>query len=444
MHDLLAARTQMAISLGFHIIFAVVGMAMPLLMVLAEWRHVKTGDPVWLELAQRWAKGTAIFFAVGAVSGTALSFELGLLWPKFMEYAGPVIGMPFSLEGFAFFLEGIFLGVYIYGWNKVSRTMHLFSGLAVALSGLTGGAFVVAVNAWMNGPSGVTLEDGAIVEIDFLKAFFSPSFFTQALHMVLAAYASVALAVLAVHSSQLLRDPHNPFHRRAAGLCLVVFAISVPLQLLSGDLAAKHLAEHQPLKLAAAEGLFETQRGAPLALGGLPNLETQKLEGALHLPYGLSFLATGDPNGLVRGLNEFPRELWPPVAVVHVSFQVMVASGVAMLALVAWAVYLRLRRRDILAHRAFLRGATLAGPLGLLAVEAGWFVTEVGRQPWIIAGLMRTSEAVTPMPGLTVPLVGFTLLYLFLGVVVLVLLRVHVLHAPRSTELTQQAERPAT
>jgi cytochrome d ubiquinol oxidase subunit I len=410
-------------------------------MVLAEWRHVKTGDPVWLDLARRWAKGTAIFFAVGAVSGTALSFELGLLWPTFMEYAGPVIGMPFSLEGFAFFLEGIFLGIYLYGWDKVSRRVHLFAGAAVAVSGLVGGIFVVAVNAWMNGPSGLTLKDGKIVEIDFVRAFFSPSFFTQALHMSLAAYASVALAVLAVHASRLVKDPRNAFHRRAASLCLAVLTVAVPLQLLSGDLSAKHLAEHQPLKLAAAEGLFETQRAAPIALGGLPNLETQELEYALHIPYGLSFLATGDPNGLVRGLNDFPRELWPPLTVVHVSFQVMVACGVAMLALVAWSLYLRLRKKNPVGERSFLRVATLAGPLGLIAVEAGWFVTEVGRQPWIIAGLMHTADAVTPMPGLVVPLLGFTLLYVFLGLVVLFLLRAHVLHAPPEPEppSTQEA-----
>jgi cytochrome d ubiquinol oxidase subunit I len=443
-HDLLAARVQMAVSLGFHIIFAVVGMAMPLLMVLAEWRHVKTGDPVWLDLARRWAKGTAIFFAVGAVSGTALSFELGLLWPKFMEYAGPVIGMPFSLEGFAFFLEGIFLGIYLYGWDKVSRRAHLFAGVAVAVSGLAGGVFVVAVNAWMNGPSGFTLKDGQIVEIDFVRAFFSPSFFTQALHMSLAAYASVALVVLAVHCARLSKDPRNAFHRRAATLCLWVLTVTVPLQLLSGDLSAKHIAEHQPVKLAAAEGFFETQRGAPIALGGLPNLETRELEGAIHVPYGLSLLATGDPHGLVRGLNDFPRELWPPVTVVHVSFQVMVACGVAMFALVAWSLYLRLRKKDPVAERLFLRAATIAGPLGLIAVEAGWFVTEVGRQPWIIAGIMRTAHAVTPMPGLVVPLLGFTLLYVFLGVIVLLLLRAHVLHAPAEREppSAPEASRP--
>lgn len=440
MHDLLAARVQMAVSLGFHIIFAVVGMAMPLLMVLAEWRHVQTGDPVWLDLARRWAKGTAIFFAVGAVSGTALSFELGLLWPRFMEYAGPVIGMPFSMEGFAFFLEGIFLGVYLYGWDKVSRRAHLLAGAAVAVSGLTGGIFVVAVNAWMNGPSGFTLKDGQIDEIDFVRAFFSPAFFTQALHMSLAAYASVALAVLAVHGASLVKAPRNVFHRRAATLCLWALTVTVPLQLLSGDLAAKHIAEHQPLKLAAAEGLFETARGAPLALGGLPNLETRELEGALHIPYGLSFLATGEPQGLVRGLNEFSRELWPPVTVVHVSFQVMVACGVAMFALVLWSLYLRLRKRDPVGERLFLRAASFAGPLGLIAVEAGWFVTEVGRQPWIIAGIMRTSDAVTPMPGLVIPMLGFTLLYVFLGVVVLLLLRAHVLHASTGSEAPSAPE----
>jgi len=327
----------MAISLGFHIVFAVVGMAMPLFMVVAEWRYTRSGDPVYLDLARRWAKGTAILFAVGAVSGTVLSFELGLLWPAFMEYAGPVIGMPFSLEGFAFFLEAIFLGVYLYGWERVSRRAHLLSGVAVAVSGLASGVFVVSVNAWMNTPSGFTLEHGRITEIDFVAAFFNPAFPTQALHMALAAYTSVAFAVLAIHAARLLRQPDSAFHRRAAAIALAFAAVATPLQIASGDLAAKHLAQHQPRKLAAAEALFETRRGAPLVIGGLPDVDRGELDYAIHIPYGLSFLAHGDIHAEVLGLNAFQRSEWPPVRIVHAAFQVMVACGVALLGLVLWA-----------------------------------------------------------------------------------------------------------
>ncbi len=423
MADLLAARLQMAISLGFHILFAVAGMAMPALMVLAEWRYFKTGEPHYKELAHRWAKGTAILFAVGAVSGTVLSFELGLLWPTFMQHAGPLIGMPFSLEGFAFFLEAIAIGIYLYGWERVSPVMHLASGVVVAVSGLCSGVFVVAVNAWMNTPRGFSVaSDGTFRDVDISEAFFTPAFPTQASHMAVAAYASVACAVLAIHAHRLLRHPDSRVHQAAARIALLVLVVAMPLQILTGDFAAKHLAEFQPAKLAAAEALFETERGAPLAIGGLPNETTRELHGAILVPKMLSVLATGDPDGEVKGLGEFPEEDWPPVPVVHVAFQVMVASGFAMLGLALWGGWLAFRRRALEKHPRFLWAAVLAGPLGLVAVEAGWVVTEVGRQPWIIQGVMRTREAITPMPNLSISLLVSVLVYAFLGLVVVLLI----------------------
>lgn len=439
MTDLFAARSQMAFSLGFHILFAVAGMAMPLFMVIAEWRHLRTGAEVWRELARRWAKGTAILFAVGAVSGTVLSFELGLLWPTFMEHAGPLVGMPFSVEGFAFFLEAIFLGVYLYGWDRVGPRAHLAAGGAVALSGLASGVFVVAVNGFMNTPAGFaldppggTLPGATVVDVDLWAAFFNPAFPHQAVHMALAAYASVAFAVLGIHAWRLLADRASAFHRAALRVAFPVALVAAPAMVVTGDWAAKHLAEHQPLKLAAAEAHFDTERGAGLAIGGWPDEETGELRFGFKIPYGLSFLAHLDPDAEVKGLRDFPRDEWPPVAVTHVSFQVMVGCGFAMLFVVGWGAFVRWRRGALWESRAWLRAAGLALPLGLLAVEAGWFVTEVGRQPWIIQGVMRTADAVTPMPYLTVPLVVITLLYLFLGVVVLLLLRAHVFNAPRA------------
>jgi cytochrome d ubiquinol oxidase subunit I len=418
----------MAISLGFHILFAVAGMAMPLLMVLAEGRYLRTGEAEYLSLAKRWAKGTAILFAVGAVSGTVLSFELGLLWPRFMEHAGPLIGMPFSLEGFAFFLEAIALGIYLYGWDKVPRRVHLASGVVVAVSGLASGVFVVAVNAWMNTPRGFRVtEDGTFADIDLWQAFFTPAFPTQAAHMAVAAYSSVSFAVLGIHAWRLLRDPTSSFHRAAVRVVLPLAIVSAPLQALTGDFAAKHLADHQPSKLAAAEGLFETERGAALAIGGLPDEEAGTLRYALEIPYLLSVLAQGDPQAEVVGLKAFPRRDWPPVLLVHVSFQVMVGCGVAMLALAAWAAWKLLRRRSLAEDRRFLRACMLAGPLGLIALEAGWMVTELGRQPWIIRGVMRTADAVTPMPNVVVSLVISCVIYLLLGAVVLLLLTRYVL-----------------
>jgi len=425
MTDLFAARTQMAMSLGFHILFAVAGMAMPLLMVIAEWKARRTGDPLMVELAKRWARGTAILFAVGAVSGTVLSFELGLLWPTFMEKAGPLIGMPFSLEGFAFFIEAIFLGLYLYGRDKLSPGLHLFSGVMVALAGLASGVFVVAVNSWMNTPVGFELVDGVITDIDPFAPFFAPAFPTQASHMALAAYASVAAAVLGIHALGLLRAPDSAFHRRAAKIAFAVLAVSLPLQIVTGDLSAKHIAEHQPAKLAAAESLFVTTRRAPLAIGGWPDVEARELRYAIEIPGALSFLSFGDVDAEVKGLDAVPRDEWPPVAVTHISFQVMVGCGFALLGLVGLGLFLRWRLGPDgwLGNRRFLKLAVLAAPLGLIAVEAGWFVTEVGRQPWVVRGLLKTSEAVTPMPGLTVPLATFTALYIVLGIVVVVLLR---------------------
>lgn len=424
MSDLLAARSQMAISLGFHILFAIAGMAMPVLMTLAQWRHVATGERQWRELADRWAKGTAILFAVGAVSGTVLSFELGLLWPEFMRHAGPLIGMPFSLEGFAFFLEAIFLGLYLYGRDRLSPRVHLACGVGVAISGMASAVFVTAVNAWMNEPTGLVVHEGTVVDIDPWIAMKSAVFGTEALHVVLASYAAVSFAVMGIHAHALLRKPDDTMHRRAFALALGMAMVAIPLQVASGDRSAKHIAAHQPIKLAAAEGLFEGQRAAPISLGGWPDLEAKRMRGAIEVPWVLSVLATGDPQGEVIGLDAVPPELWPPIGIVHIAFDVMVGCGTAMLLFALWGGWVWWRARPPpWQHRRLLWLARVVAPLGLVAVEAGWVVTEVGRQPWIVRGWMRTADAVTPMPGLVVPLVGFTLLYLVLGVVVVVLLR---------------------
>ena len=434
MSDLLAARSQMAMSLAFHIVFAVVGIGMPVLMVLAERRWQKTGDPLCLELAKRWAKGTAILFAVGAVSGTVLSFELGLLWPAFMQAAGPIIGMPFSLEGFAFFTEAIFLGVYLYGWNRISPRAHLYAGILVAVSGAASGVFVVIANAWMNSPTGFDLVDGRIANIDPIAGMMNPMAFTQTLHMTLAAYAATGFAVAGIHAFLLLFDRENSFHRRALTIALMVGAPAALVQPIAGDLSAKAVARVQPVKLAAMEAHFETRTRAPLLIGGWPDVERGDVDYAIRIPGGLSFLAHGDVDAEVKGLEEFPRDEWPNVAIVHTAFQIMVALGtyLALLSLVigiaAW------RRHDIGSDRRLLAAIALAGPMGFIAIEAGWTVTEVGRQPWIIHGVMRTADAVTPMPGLIYPFLGFTLLYCFLGVIVAWLLYRQILRSPRGSE----------
>ena len=423
MSDLFAARTQMAVSLGFHIVFAEIGIAMPLLMVLAERRWLRTGDAEYLDLAKRWAKGTAILFAVGAVSGTVLSFELGLLWPRFMEIAGPVVGIPFSLEGFAVFTEAIFLGVYLYGWDRIPPRAHLTAGVIVALSGAASAVFVVMVNAFMNTPAGISLVNGRIASVDPIAGMMNPSSLQQVIHMLLASYAATGLAVAGIHASILLRHRDVAFHRYALSLALMIGVPAAILQPLSGDLSARTVAQWQPIKLAALEGQFATERGAPLRIGGIPDEAAARTRYALEIPYGLSLLAFHDPKAEVKGLDAFGRDLWPPVIPVHFGFQLMVGLGTAMALVGLWVAFVAVRKRDISSQRWLLRTLAIITPFGFIATEAGWTVTEVGRQPWVVQGILKTSDAVTPMPGLVVPMATFTALYVGLGIIVILLMR---------------------
>lgn len=422
MNDLLYARAQMGLSLAFHIVFAAAGVALPVLMVLSDLKARRTRDADYRLLSQKLAKGTAILFAVGAVSGTVLSFELGLLWPEFMGQYGEVIGLPFSLEGVAFFTEAIFLGIYLYGRERVSPGLHLFSGVMVALSGAASAFFVTLVNVFMNDPSGFTPTPTGPVDIEPLVAMFSSGWKYQTAHVLLSCYQATAFAMAGIHALVLLRHPGSAFHRKALSVALPLACLAALAQPLAGDFLAKHTAKAQPVKLAAMEGHFDTERGAPLRVGGLPDVETATTPYALEIPRGLSILAFGDPDAEVKGLKEFPREDWPPVAKVHLSFQLMVGAGSAMALLALVTLVLRWRRREWPASRWMMRAWLLASPLGVLALEAGWLVTEWGRQPWIIHGVMRTSQAVTPVPHMAAPFWTFTLVYLFLGAVVAFLL----------------------
>ena len=309
MNDLLAARSLMALSLAFHILFACVGIAMPLLMVLAEWRWLRTGDGIWLELCKRWSKGVAILFAVGAVSGTVLSFQLGLLWPGFMARFGPVIGLPFAMEGFAFFLEAIFVGIYLYGWDRLSPWAHWWCGVPVALSGAASAWFVVTVNAWMNVPTGFREEHGRVVAVDPIAAMLGPATAVQTTHMILAAYIVTGFLVAAVHAATLLAGRGGVYHRRGVVLALALAAPLVPLQAFSGDRAAKVVAATQPVKLAAMEGQFRTETRAPRRIGGLPDEATETTPGAIEIPGALSWLAYGDADAQVAGLDAVGRAI---------------------------------------------------------------------------------------------------------------------------------------
>ncbi len=396
--DLFSARMQMALSLGWHIVIACFGVGFPVLIVVAEWRALRTDDEDLRELVRRWAKALAVLFAVGAVSGTILSFELGILWPGMMGEFGAVIGLPFAIEGIAFFIEAIFIGIYLYGWDRLSARAHLFTGIPIIISGTASAWFVVTANAWMNQPRGFDIVNGEVTNIDPWAAMFNPATPVQTTHMILAAFMVAGFGVASVYAYGILKGRNDRYHRLGFAIPFVVAAIVTPFQIGVGDWAARFLAENQPAKLAAIESLYETQRGAPLSIGGIPI--DGELRYALEIPKGLSLLGKHDPNAEILGLEEFPEDERPPVAPVHIAFQVMVAIGFGLLGLGFWLALAWKRKRTLPTSKWFMRAAVLAGPAAAVALEAGWIVTEVGRQPWIVYGIMRVDEAVTSAPNI--------------------------------------------
>jgi len=395
-------------------------MLMPIYMAFSHYKYLRTRDESYLLLTKAWLRGVAILFAVGAVSGTVISFEIGLLWPSFMRLAGPIIGMPFSLEGAAFFSEAIAIGLYVYGWNRMRPWVHWCWGLVVAVSAFMSGIFVVSANAWMNSPSGFEWVNGEALNVNPIRAFLNPAWAEMAIHMMLAAAMATGFAVAGVHAWLWLRKPEHVIHKKALSVVLPITIIATLLQPLSGDFSAKHVAKHQPVKFAAMESLFYTEKGAPLVIGGVPDLEKRTIKYAIKIPHALSVLATGKWNGEVKGLEIVPAQDRPPVTVVHVAFQIMVALGVALLlfslVLIVWI------KRKMPWNARILKALVATIPLGFIALEAGWTVTEVGRQPWVIYNIMRTAEAVTPMTGLWNTFAMFALLYLVLAWVVVVLM----------------------
>jgi cytochrome d ubiquinol oxidase subunit I len=415
MSPLMAARIQMELSLGFHMIFAAIGVAMPLLMLIAEWRWIRRQDADARRLAHVWAKLTAVTFAIGAVSGTALSFELGLLWPRFMAFAGPLVGPAFALEGYAFFIEAIFLGLYLYGWERLTPRQHWWCGVAVAISGAVSAVMVLAVNAWMQHPVGFTLSPtGAPADVDAWAVFANPAWAPMAAHSTLSCYQAVGFAAAANYAWTLWRRPDDGrYARLGLTIAMAVATVAAIAMPLTGDLLAKRAHHHQPAKLAAAEAHFETRRRAPLTIGGWPDVERRETRYAIEIPGALSFLADSDVETEVIGLDRIPRDLWPNVVVAHAAFQTMVGAGMTMLggALLYWLVRWRSRGSETALPRWLLVALVLCGPLGFLALEAGWVVTEVGRQPWVIYGVMRTAEAATTVRGVWASLALFTTVY---------------------------------
>ncbi|MDQ0785410.1 cytochrome ubiquinol oxidase subunit I [Streptomyces sp. B3I8] len=403
--DLSAARAQMGFSLAWHIVVACLGVGLPALTLLAEWLGIRRDDPSLKLLARRWARAMGVLFAVGAVSGTILSFEMGLLWPGLMGRFGQVIGLPFALEGIAFFIEAIFLGIYLYAWDRLSPRRHLLTGIPIVVAGTASAFFVVCANAWMNQPRGYTLRDGKVVQVDPWAAMLNPAAPPQTVHMILAAFMVASFLTASVYAVALLRGRRDAYHRAGFAIPFAFGAVVTPFQIVVGDWAARFLADYQPMKLAAIEGVYHTGSHVPLTVGGVAGKDG--LEYGLEVPDGLSLLVGYRPGTVVRGLNEVPRAQWPAVTGVHWAFDLMVAVGFFLLGLGLWLLlaWWRTRRSggallDRRGSRLLLALVALAGPASVVALESGWSVTELGRQPWIVYGVMSVRDAVNPAPGL--------------------------------------------
>ncbi len=422
MDDLLAARALMGVSLAFHIVYATLGIGIPLLLMLAEGLSLKNGEEEWHEIARSWIRPAGVLFAIGAVSGTILSFELGLLWPKFMVFAGPMIGLAFSMEGFAFFTEAIFLALYSYGERRLSRRAQFLCTIPLVLASAISAVFVISANGWMNTPAGFQMVNGVASDIRPLVAFANQAWPHQAVHGTLAAYVATGFAVAGFYAADLLRGRKTSQVKRALTLSLAVGTLSLPLMLMSGDWAAEALAENQKAKLAAAEAHFKTGAAAPLIIGGWPDPQTGTVRYAIKIPKLLSYLATGDANSVVQGLDAFPQGSTPDPRIVHPFFDLMVGSFFVMAAASGWFWWLRWRQKEVTLKRGALVLVLIAAPFGMIALESGWMVTEFGRQPWIIQGYLRTSDAVTPNRGLLLIFATFLFVYLALSVGILKLL----------------------
>jgi cytochrome d ubiquinol oxidase subunit I len=423
MPELLAARAQMGTSLAFHIIFSVLGVGLPLLLCIAEGIGLWRKDPVWMTLARRWARAAVIIFAIGAVSGTIVEFELGLLWPIYIRFIGAVIGPLFAFEGFAFFVEAIFFGIYLYGWNKVSPLVHWLSSFPIWIGGLASAWFIVTTNSWMNTPTGFKVVNGKITVINSVAAIFNPSTPYETVHMILACYVTCGFAVAAVYAFSLLQGHRDDYRRKGILLGLAVGLIATPLQIISGDFNARYLVHAQPIKLAAMEGVFKTSSHVPLHIGGIPDPKTEKYSFSIDIPDGLSLLAEYNPNGVIQGLDTVPPADRPNPIPLHLSFDGMVGSAffALFIAVVFWLLYF-LRKRVIPENRWLLRGIVLAGVLSFVAVELGWIVTEEGRQPWVIYGFLRTRDAVTTAPFLNISFLIFVVIYIVLSITMIILL----------------------
>jgi cytochrome d ubiquinol oxidase subunit I len=421
--NLLAARNQMAFTLGFHIVFACLGVALPATILAANYLGLKRGDGAAMELARRWSKAMAVTFAVGAVSGTLLSFEFGLLWPEFMDRFGAAFGVAFAIEGIFFFLEAIFLAVYIYGWKRLGGWAHFWSGVPMVITGIGGAFSVVAANAWMNQPQGFTLDAaGKVVDVEPLKVLLNPATGYEATHMLLAAYMVTGFLVASIYAVGMLKGRRDRVHRLGLLIPLTIACLVTPVQLFVGDIAAREIAEDQPAKFAAMECIQETGTDQTEYVGGICTEDGVK--GAIGIPGLNSFLVGWSTDTKVIGLDQIPDDEEPPAhTLLHLSFDTMVGIGSGLMLLALWFGFVWWRKRDFPQTPWFLRIVSISGVGAIVALWCGWIVTEVGRQPWIVNGYMKTSEAVTQADGIWFTFALVMLIYAALTAITIGVLR---------------------
>jgi cytochrome d ubiquinol oxidase subunit I len=416
------ARQMQALSLGVHIPLVCFGIAFPAMVLFVEWLYNRTGNPTYKALAKRWSKVMLILFAIGVVTGTILSFELGLLWPRFMDKWGEVFGFAFAIEGLAFFCEAIFIAIYVYGWDRLSPRTHFLSGLPIVAAGILGSTSVIAVNGWMNSPEGFDLNAaGDVTNVRPFDALFNQHLWHEEVHMYMAGLIVASALVGAVYAWAWLKGRRDHYHRAGLIVALSVFSLAAPAQVVVGDWAARTVADSQPIKLAAMEGLDQTTKRAGLTVGGI--YFGGRVHGGVTIPDGLSLLAFHDPNATVKGLDTVPPDDRPPVGWVRNAFQIMVGIGTLMALLGLWFLWGRWRHGALPRTRWFYRAVVVAGPASLVALISGWIVTEVGRQPWIVYGLMRVKDAVTGADGIPVGYATLVVVYIALGSVALFMLR---------------------
>ncbi|OMF38354.1 cytochrome ubiquinol oxidase subunit I [Paenibacillus sp. FSL H8-0548] len=432
------SRALTEMTLAFHILFATVGVGIPIFISIAEWIGIRKKDSHYTLMARRWTRGFVITVAVGVVTGTCIGLQLSLLWPEFMRFAGNVISLPLFLETFAFFFEAIFLGIYLYTWNRFSNPyFHWLLSLPIVIGSSASALFITMVNAFMNTPQGFTLEGGKLTNLDPLAAMFNPATPSKVAHVLSSAYLTAAFLLAMLAAFSILRGRKNDYYKKSIRLNMMVGLILAAATIGIGDLSAVFLAEQQPEKLAAAEWHFETSDQASLIVGGRLNPETNEITGAIKIPWALSLLATHDPKGTVVGLNEFPKDEWPPLYV-HYLFDSMVGIGFYLLAIpIIFLVMNRMKRWNAY-NRWLLLGIIAGGPLSLLAIELGWFYAEVGRQPWILRGYMRVSDAATTNPDVSITFWMFAALYLLLGILCLYVLGRLFRNKPAELELEER------